>query len=82
MFSSDLRPAVKGDGLWWERPREFGQVAPDPQYEAYKNEIQGAVFEAVLAVRPKVEALKARMEQRSKELASVPQSDSDKEKAS
>jgi len=82
MFSSDLRPAVKGDGPWWERPREFGQVAPDPQYEAYKNKIQGAVFEAVLAVRPKVEALKARMEQRSKELASVPQSDSDKEKAS
>lgn len=82
MFSSDLRPAVKGEGPWWEKPREFVRVGPEPQYEAYKNEIQGALMEAVMAVRPKVEAMKTRMERRSAELTSAGAVDRDKEEKS
>lgn len=61
MFSSDLRPAVKQDGNWWEKEAEFVRVAPDAKYIEYKKQIRDRFMEAAMEVRPKVDAIKAEM---------------------
>ncbi len=69
MFSSDLRPAVKQDGNWWEREAEFGTVGPDGRYAEYQGEIRGLFLEAVMEVRPKVEAIRTEMGNRARSAA-------------
>ncbi len=59
MFSSDLRPAVKQDGAWWEKDPEYVRVETDEEYSDYQARIQGMLMETVLEVRPKVDAMKA-----------------------
>ena len=59
MFSSDLRPAVKQDGAWWEKDPEYVRVETDEEYSEYQARIQGMLMETVLEVRPKVDAMKA-----------------------
>lgn len=61
MFSSDLRPAVKQDGKWWEKEAEFGSVGPDAKYAEYQGQIRQRLLEALMEVRPKVDAIKAEM---------------------
>jgi uncharacterized ferredoxin-like protein len=59
MFSSDLRPAVKQDGAWWDRDPEYLRVETDEEYSEYQARLQGMLMETVLEVRPKVDAMKA-----------------------
>jgi hypothetical protein len=61
MFSSDLRPAVKQDGAWWEKDPEYVRVETDEEYSEYQARIQGMLMETVLEVRPKVDAMKANL---------------------
>jgi uncharacterized ferredoxin-like protein len=61
MFSSDLRPRVKQDGAWWEEAAEYVRIETDPEYSEYQQRIQGMLFETVLEVRPKVDAMKANL---------------------
>jgi len=61
MFSSDLRPAVKRDGAWWEKDPEYPRVETDEEYAEYQARLQGVLAETVLEVRPKVEAMKANL---------------------
>jgi hypothetical protein len=58
MFAGDLRPPMKGEGKWWERPPEYGSVGPDPEYTEFQQKNAGLMLEAVMEVRPKVEAMK------------------------
>jgi len=61
MFSADLRPAMKGDGPWWERPPEYLSVGADPEYTAFQQKNKSLILEAVMEVRPKVQAMKKKM---------------------
>jgi len=61
MFSSDLRPAVKQDGAWWEKPPEYVRVGTDEEYAEYQARLQGMMLETVLEVRPKVDAIKSNL---------------------
>ncbi len=61
MFAGDLKPPMKGEGAWWERPPEYGSVGPDPEYTAFQQKNAGVMLEAVMEVRPKVEAMKKKL---------------------
>jgi uncharacterized ferredoxin-like protein len=61
MFAGDLKPPMKGEGKWWERPPEYGSVGPDPEYTEFQQRNRGLMFEAVMEVRPKVEAMKKKL---------------------
>ena len=61
MFAGDLKPPMKGAGDWWARPTEYGSVGPDPEYTEFQQKNAGIMLEAVMEVRPKVEAIKKRM---------------------
>ncbi len=62
MFAGDLKPPMKGEGAWWERPPEYGSVGPDAEYTAFQQKNAGLMFEAVMEVRPKVEAMKKKQQ--------------------
>ncbi len=61
MFAGDLKPPMKGEGKWWERPPEYGSVGPDPEYTAFQQKNAGLMLEAVMEVRPRVEAMKKKL---------------------
>jgi len=62
MFAGDLKPPMKGPGDWWARPTEYGSVGPDPEYTAFQQKNTGLMLEAVMEVRPKVEAMKKKLQ--------------------
>jgi len=61
MFSSDLRPAVKKDGPWWEKDKEFVSIGTDEGYSEYQNRLSAVLLETALEIRPKVEEIKMRL---------------------
>ncbi len=61
MYAGDLKPPMRGEGAWWERPPEYGSVGPDPEYTEYQEKNAELMFEAVMEVRPKVEAMKKKL---------------------
>lgn len=69
MFAGDLKPPMKGEGAWWERPPEYGNIGPDPEYTEFQQKNAGLMLEAVMEVRPKVEAMKQKMIEKTKKAA-------------
>ena len=57
-FAGDLNPPMKADGKWWEKPPEYLSIGPDPEGDAKAQENKMAMFESIMEVRPKVEAMK------------------------
>ncbi|MEW5980120.1 MAG: DUF2148 domain-containing protein [Acidobacteriota bacterium] len=63
MFAGDLKPPMKGYGQWWERPPEYVKVEEDPEFTEFQNTNKKILLEAVMEVRPKVEAIKGRLKE-------------------
>ena len=62
MFSTTLRPQVKGEGEWWDEEPEYTLGAgPDEEYSELQAEVQGVLMESVIEIRPKVEEFKQKM---------------------
>jgi len=68
MFAGDLKPPMKGYGPWWEKPTEYLKVEPDPEYTEFQEKNKMILLEAVMEVRPKVEAIKQKLKEKTEKM--------------
>ena len=67
MFAGDLRPPMKGEN-WWMKQPEYLSVGTDEAYTESKAKNAAYLLEAVMAVRPKVEEMKQKMNEKTESL--------------